>query len=86
MSTPAENTRPTMLSDADMDDAEVLAPIGAAGATPTVDEPDGAPSKRPRKVRNMAISPALVVPPIHTWTTDSSRGCRATATEGRVNR
>jgi hypothetical protein len=33
-------------------------------------------------VRSMAISPALGAPPIHTWTTDSSRGCRATATEG----
>ena len=82
MSSSAANPRPTMLTDADMDDAEVLAPIGAAGATPTVDEPDGAPSKRPRKVRNMAFSPALGAPPIHTWTTDSSRGCRATATEG----
>ena len=82
MSHPAENINATMLADDDMDDAEVLAPIGAAGATTTVDEPDGAPSKRPRKVRNMAISPAMVVPPIHTWTTDSSRGCRATATEG----
>ena len=39
MQNPAADSRPTMLSDADMDDAEVLAPIGAAGATPTVDEP-----------------------------------------------
>jgi hypothetical protein len=82
MSHSAENINATMLADDDMDDAEVLAPIGAAGATPTVDEPDGAPSKRARKVRNMADSPALGAPPIHTWTTDSSRGCRATATEG----
>ena len=38
MQNPAADSRPTMLSDADMDDAEVLAPIGAAGATPTVGE------------------------------------------------
>ena len=35
MSHSAENFRSTMLADDDMDDAEVLAPIGAAGATPT---------------------------------------------------
>ena len=73
MSTPAENTRPTMLSDADMDDAEVLAPIGAAGATTTVDETDGAPPKRPRKVRHMAIPTALGAPPIHTRTEGRGR-------------
>ena len=82
MSTPAEDPPSTMLADDDMDDADVLAPIAAAGAAPTVDMLDGAPPKRPRKVRSMAISTALGAPPIHTWTTDSSRGCRATATEG----
>ena len=67
MSHTAENTSSAMLADDDMDDAEVLAPIGAAGATPTVDEPDGAPPKRPRKVRprkvrSMAIPTALGAP------------------------
>ena len=34
MSHSAENINATMLADDDMDDADVLAPIGAAGAHP----------------------------------------------------